>query len=183
MKIEEKKVTIKNNLSVLLRSVAADDAQMMLNHLIISHRESFRNMNQSAVFWENFSVEQESKVLADFSLSPGKFMMAAVLDGKIIGGMGLVGNTAEFTKHSASLGMSIQLAFCNAGLGTSIMIHALDMAKVNGFHRIELTVRTYNKAGIALYEKMGFEKIGILKNAAFIDGRYESEYSYQKLLV
>ncbi len=183
MKIEEKNVTIKNDLSVLLRSVAAEDAQMMLDHLKISHRESFRNMNQSAFFWETFSVEQESKILADFLSAPGKFMIAAVLDGKIIGGLGLVGNMAEFTKHCASLGMSIQLAYCNSGLGTEMMIHALDMAKANGFHRIELTVRTYNKAGIALYEKLGFEKIGMLKNAAFINGRYENEYSYQKLLV
>ncbi len=51
-----------------------------------------------------------------------------------------------------------------------------------GFHRVELTVRTFNDSGIALYEKAGFKRVGLLKDVAFIDNAYVDEYLYQLIL-
>lgn len=48
------------------------------------------------------------------------------------------------------------------------------MAQLKGLTRIELTVREHNKAAIALYEKYGFIKEGVHKNAVRIDGEYEN---------
>ena len=49
-------------------------------------------------------------------------------------------------------------------------------------HRIQLSVRTINDAGIRLYEKVGFERIGTLKEVAFIEGQFYDEFSYQLIL-
>jgi RimJ/RimL family protein N-acetyltransferase len=42
-----------------------------------------------------------------------------------------------------------------------------------------LTVRVYNEAGIHLYERTGFERVGLLKEVAFIDNQFCDEYFYQ----
>jgi len=43
------------------------------------------------------------------------------------------------------------------------------------FHRIDLKVLEYNLRGIRCYEKWGFKKEGILRDSAFIDGRFYSD--------
>ena len=144
--------------------------------------ESYKNLNQSAEYWNDFKASDEEKILADFENSATKFMLVALFEDRIVGGLGFWNYPGEFVKQSASLGMSIQKEFSGSGLGTEMMNYMLDQAKRIGIHRIDLTVRTYNEAGIKLYEKVGFERIGLLKEMAFIDGQYVDEYSYQKIL-
>ena len=182
MKVNTRSIKIKNGQEIVLRSPLASDAENLLNHLRVTHAESYKNLNQSAKYWNNFAVEDEAKILTDFETSKKKFMMCAFNKDRIIGGLGLVGHQAEFVRKTASLGMSIQNEFSNSGLGTIMMQYTLELAKEYGFHRIELTVRTYNLPGIKLYEKMGFQRIGLLKDAAFVDDGFVDEYSYQIIL-
>lgn len=179
MKINAKNIKTKNGKEIILRSPLATDAENLLNHLRITHTESYKNLNQSAEYWNKFAVEDEAKILAEFENSKNKFMLCAFYNGRIVGGLGFVGHQAEFVRKTGSLGMSIQNEFSDSGLGTLMMEYTLELAKEFGFHRIDLTVRTYNAPGIALYEKVGFKRIGLLKDAAFIDEKYVDEYSYQ----
>lgn len=182
MKISPKKVTLKNGKEVILRSPLASEAENILNHLRVSHTESYKNLNQPAEYWNGFTVEDEAKILTDFENTKNKFMLCAFYNDKIIGGLGFAGYQAEFVRKTGSLGMSIQNDFSNSGLGTAMMQYTLELAKEFGFHRVDLTVRTYNQPGIKLYEKMGFQRIGHLKDAAFIDGEFVDEFSYQRIL-
>lgn len=182
MKIEPKKVTLKDGKIVILRSVKSDDSEDMLKHLTITHTESYKNMNQTADFWKSLSVEKEADILSDFESSDSKFMIVSTHEDKIIGGLGFVGSPGQFHRKNGSLGMSVQNEFSGLGLGTHMLEFSIDTAKNYGFHRMELSVRSYNEAGIALYEKTGFKRIGILKEIAFIDGEYVDEYSYQLIL-
>lgn len=182
MKINFKSVILKNGRQVILRSAAPADAENMLRHLRITHSESYKNLNQSAQHWNDFSVSQEEKVLTDFENSESHFVLVALDEDRIVGDLNFRGFQAEFVKHSAGIGMRIQKEFSGSGLGTEMMNYMFAQAKQMGFRRIELTVRTLNEAGIRLYEKVGFEKVGLLKDAAFIDGEYVDEYSYQKIL-
>ncbi len=182
MEIKPKEITLKNGAPILLRSARPEDAPNMLQHLRKSHLESYRNLNRSPKYWEEFSETEEKKILADFETSPSKFMLVALSQEKIVGGLALVGQTAEFSRKTAGLGMSIQKAFSGSGLGTEMLRCMLATAKAMGFRRLELSVRTYNQAGIALYEKVGFQRIGLLKDAALIDGAFVDEFAYQILI-
>ncbi len=182
MKISPKKVTLKSGKEVILRSPLASEAENLLSHLRITHSESYKNLNQSADYWDKFSVEGEAKILTDFENAKNKFMLCAFHNDRIIGGLGFVGYQAEFVRKNGSLGMSIQNEFSNSGLGAAMMKYTLELAKEFGFHRVDLTVRAYNHPGIKLYEKMGFQRIGLLKDAAFIDESFVDEYSYQIIL-
>jgi len=78
--------------------------------------------------------------------------------------------------------MGLEPDYQNLGLGSALMSYALESVKQINIKRVELTVRTFNQAGIKLYEKAGFRQVGLLKNTAFIDGEYCDEYMYEILL-
>lgn len=182
MKIKPIQVQLKNGKTVFLRSAVAGDAEAMLTHLVTTHTEAYRNMNRTADFWKDMSTEKEAKILAEFESSENKFMIVATSEERIIGGLGFVGASGQFQQKNGGLGMSIQKEISNSGLGTQMMNLAISTAKKMGFHRMELSVRTYNESGIALYEKVGFQRVGTLKEIAFIDNEYVDEFSYQLIL-
>jgi RimJ/RimL family protein N-acetyltransferase len=181
MNAPEKKIVLKNGSDITLRSPLPADAEILLKHLRTVFHESYQNMNHPADYFDHFTVEKEEEILKDFSSSNEKFLISAFDSNQIIGNLGIFGQ-GGFSKHSARLGMGINKSHHGLGLGKEMLSYALSMARENGFLRIELNVRTFNTAGINLYEKMGFSKIGILRNIAFIDGKFESEWMYEKIL-
>ena len=59
------------------------------------------------------------------------------------------------------------------GIGTALLRALLDAAdKWLDIRRIELTVFHDNERAIRLYERIGFEREGVLRAYAFRDGRY-----------
>lgn len=47
---------------------------------------------------------------------------------------------------------------------------------------LELIVRTFNEAGVVLFEKVGFRRVGLLKETAFIDSKFCDEFMYEMLI-
>ena len=68
------------------------------------------------------------------------------------------------------------LGFGEEGIGKNLLNSAIKRGKKTGITRFELTVRTDNKNAIALYNKLGFEIEGRLKNAMFIKDKYFDNY-------
>jgi RimJ/RimL family protein N-acetyltransferase len=62
------------------------------------------------------------------------------------------------------------------------MDRCLEEAEKIGVWNIRFNVRTFNAAAIALYERLGFERVGLLKSVACIDGKYVDEYIYQRVV-
>lgn len=183
MIIESKEIILKNQKNIILKSVRPCESQDMLNHLRISHRESYRNLNRSGDYWDKVTLEEEEKILTNLENNPRCFMLVAWDGDKIVAGLGIFNSDPNtHTRFSAMLGISIQKAYQNTGLGTAMMNYAMEKCKEAGLHRLELSVRTYNPEGIALYEKVGFRRIGTLTDIAFIDGQFVSEYLYEKIL-
>ncbi|WP_454784264.1 N-acetyltransferase family protein [Legionella sp. WA2024007413] len=75
--------------------------------------------------------------------------------------------------HVGCLGIGVTAPYRGQGIGEALLSTALQMAKLKGLTRIELTVREHNQTAISLYEKYGFVKEGVHKNAVRIDGEYE----------
>ena len=48
----------------------------------------------------------------------------------------------------------------------------LAQARVAGFVRVELDVHADNARAIALYDKVGFAREGMARDAVFVDGEY-----------
>ena len=68
--------------------------------------------------------------------------------------------------------MGIVPAYRGRGLGFRLLNTALEQARGAGFVRIELDVYADNMRAIALYEKVGFVREGVVRDAVFVDGKY-----------
>lgn len=74
--------------------------------------------------------------------------------------------------HRGTLGMGIIPGYRDHGLGRRLITTTLGQARAIGLHRVELDVHADNPRAIALYEKVGFVREGVARDAVFIDGRY-----------
>ena len=182
MTIQPRRIETKNGTILTLRSPTAKDSERVLEHLRTTQKESYRNLNQSFEFWTSMSIEAEERILASIESAPTKFMIVATNGDHIVGGIGVMGQEQEFVRKNARIGMSIRAAYGGMGLGTQLVQYAIENAKLAGFHRLELNVRTYNQPGIALYEKFGFSRIGTAHEVAFVDGAFVDEYLYEMIL-
>jgi len=98
--------------------------------------------------------------------------LVAVVDGQVVGLLGLQVGTGR-RAHAASLGMMVHADFQGRGVGSALMAAAIDLAENwLAISRIELEVYPDNAPALALYEKFGFEREGVLREFAFRDGRY-----------
>jgi putative acetyltransferase len=80
--------------------------------------------------------------------------------------------------HIAYLGgLAIHPDFAGKGYGKKMIAAILALGKEMGMQRIELSAATINEKAIALYEKMGFQKEGILRKYTYLksEDRYLDE--------
>ncbi len=79
---------------------------------------------------------------------------------------------AHRTSHIAYLGgVGIHPDFAGKGQGTKMMEEIISYAIQQGFKRVELSTYVTNEKAIRLYEKVGFEKEGVLRKFAYLKSR------------
>jgi L-phenylalanine/L-methionine N-acetyltransferase len=77
-----------------------------------------------------------------------------------------------------ALGLSVRDDGHGRGVGTALMVAAVDLAdNWLNYSRLELTVYTGNAAALALDRKFGFEIEGTLRAHAFRGGRFIDAYT------
>ena len=175
MIIDKREVILKNGQRILIKSAIEENAEAICNHRYITSSESYF----MARYPEEISLDVElmKKNLFSIEKSPKDFTVTAFIDGKVIGDAGIttIRNHMKYC-HRAYFGISILKEYCNKGLGKYILEIALEQAKNNGFEQVELGVFEDNIRAIKLYEKCGFEKVGIQPRAYKLkDGTYRNE--------
>ncbi len=175
MYIKPKSVKLKNGQSIILRSPDMFDAEQLLEHMRITSAETeFMSRYPEEI---TVSVESQSRFLQMIENDPDNFMLAAYIDGRLVGNAGITRVRDNFKyRHRANFGISLQEEVCGLGLGTIMMQEIFDIVKQTSFERLELTVFADNVRAIALYEKVGFEKVGSMPRAYRLkDGSYHNE--------
>ncbi|MEZ2128305.1 MULTISPECIES: N-acetyltransferase family protein [unclassified Sinorhizobium] len=102
----------------------------------------------------------------------GNPQLVALADGEVVGWCDVSRHFFPSHAHRGSLGMGIIPAYRGQGLGRRLIEATLKQARESGFSRVELDVYTDNARAIALYERVGFVREGLVRDAACIDGRY-----------
>ncbi len=96
--------------------------------------------------------------------------LVAIVEGKVVGSLGLERFEGR-RAHAATFGMAVHDDFTGRGVGTVLMQAMIDQAdRWLGLTRLELTVWSDNDRAIALYERFGFEREGVLRAYAWRDG-------------
>ena len=113
--------------------------------------------------------------------SAAQTLLAAVIDGKVIGTLGLHRQEGR-RSHAGVIGMAVHDAYAGRGAGTALMAAAMGQADLwLNIRRLELSVWTDNTRAIALYERFGFEREGLMRDYAFRDGAYADALSMARL--
>ena len=112
----------------------------------------------------------------------GLFSLVGCAEGEVVGNLGLETFSRWRRRHVGAIGIAVRDDWQGRGVGTALLGAALDLAdNWLDLSRVELTVYTDNAAGIALYEKFGFEIEGTHRRYAFRDGGFVDAYSMARL--
>lgn len=109
--------------------------------------------------------------------------LVAVVEGEVVGGLGLTVSDTSRRRHVGEIGMAVRDDRRGLGAGTALMEAALELAdRWIGLTRLELHVYTDNEQAISLYERFGFVVEGTHRCYALRDGSHVDAFSMARLL-
>ncbi len=167
-------VVLKNGKTVRLAMYRAEDKEDLVS--------MYASMSPEAVKWgmppyDRSRIERWTADLAN------NITLIARLGQKVAGHLYLFRMPYERRKGVGEVLIYIHQDFQNIGLGTAMMRKAIEIAKERGFHRLGLTVVADNHAAVKVYEKVGFKKEGIARDAFYGDDHlYHDEVEMGLLL-
>lgn len=167
---------------VVLRSAEESDAAALIDYLKITTTETpylIREPDEVTL-----TLEQEIGFINSKNDAEGELLLVAVIDGKLVGNCSLMKiSPQKRLKHRCGVAIALYKDYCGCGIGKVMMKTLLDVAKTVGYEQAELEVVSDNKAAIALYKNLGFEKYGTLpNNMKYSDGRYaDADWMMKKL--
>ena len=159
MRIEDKKVQLKNGQLCILRSPKLQDAEHLVEYLKVTAAETDFLLKYPEEV--KISVEQEKEILKWFIDSERDLMIIAEVDGEVAGNCSFSAVGGKFrVRHRCQLGIALYQKYWGLGIGRELMSLLLESAKECGYEQAELEVVSKNKRAVALYEKIGFERVG-----------------------
>jgi putative acetyltransferase len=136
-------------------------------------------MSDPAVFADLLQLphptpERWAARLATPSAGSNNMHLVAELNGHVVASAGVFSAGEHVRRrHASVLGISVAVEAQGRGIGSALMAALMDYADRWGqILRIELTVFADNTRAIALYERFGFVREGLLRKHALRDGRY-----------
>lgn len=174
MRIEEKRIKLKNGQLCILRSPKLQDAEQLVEYLKVTAAETDFLLKYPEEV--KISVEQEKEILKWFIDSKRDLMIIAEVDGEIVGNCSFSAVGGKYrVKHRCSLGIALYQQYWGLGIGQELISLLLEEARKGGYEQIELEVVSRNTRAIALYDKLGFVRIGERPYAMkHKDGTYDS---------
>lgn len=181
MRAEEMQITLRNGSLCMLRSPRPEDGEAVLHHL----RRVAAESPFTAFLPEEISntLREEQAFLKRQLTSPGRLMLAGFVEGRLMG-LGGIGPAAANRKcsHRAELGLSVRCRWWGQGLGRTLVDRLCREAGNMGYARVELSVMEDNVRAVTLYERLGFERFGLLPDAYRTEGDSQAAILMSKAL-
>lgn len=159
---------------VIIREALPEDAEKLIDYLNEIGGESNHLLHGANEF--QITVEKEREFVTRIKNAKNECMLVGICNGEIVSVASLSGYVKKRVAHRGSLGVSVRKSYWNQGIGTKMIERLIAFAKSASICVIELEVKEDNENAIALYEKMGFEKIGRYKKYFCIEGMYYDAY-------
>ncbi|MGX5826015.1 GNAT family N-acetyltransferase [Mesorhizobium sp. 43Arga] len=122
-------------------------------------------------FLEAPPLDQTRRFVSD-RIAAGDPGFVAVVRGEVVGWCDISRHDRLICAHRGSLGMGIVASHRGRGLGPRLINVTLAQARKVGLVRVELSVHADNVRAVALYDKVGFVREGVQRDAIRIDGQY-----------
>ncbi len=174
--------TLSNGKQLNIRPVRLADAEGLIALLTTVDGETKFLAREIGEFCTD--VLQEKAFIQRLLDNKRRVFLVAEVDGKIVGNcsLDLVRNLKRYL-HRSTMGITVIKDYWRMGIGSLLLTELLQQAKQLGYEQVELTVVATNSRAIALYERFGFEKVGVNpKSLKYADGSYVDEYNMIKFL-
>ena len=84
--------------------------------------------------------------------------------------------------HVADLSVYVDRAWRGHGVGRALLGAVIERARAIGYHKMVLAAFPDNAAGMALYTRMGFTRVGVYREQGLLDGRWVDVIVMERLL-
>lgn len=115
---------------------------------------------------------EETRKFALSSIASGNVNLVALDGGEVVGWCDIRRHFFPSHAHRGSLGMGLLPGFRGQGLGRRLIEAAIAAARAAGMVRIEFGVHADNAQAIRLYERVGFVREGVSRDAFCVEGHY-----------
>jgi putative acetyltransferase len=175
----------KNNLPVTVRYPKWSDLEQMTDYINeISLEDTFLTMSG-----EQYTLNQEAGFLgskfAEIEAQNSILSLAFVGD-EFIGICNIDRDLSQRTRgyHRFKLGLSIKQQYRGQGIGEGFAKVSIQEAQefLPNFKILILDLFAENIAAFKTYQKLGFEKVGLIKNALYRQGKYSDQLLMAKYL-
>ncbi|MBU4349128.1 GNAT family N-acetyltransferase [bacterium] len=165
---------------MLIRTIRMEDAKNYLNLCKKLDRETEFRLYEPGEL--NITIDQQRKIIQDLIKNKKSTLLVVDIYGQLAGYLLALGRNINRIKHCVHISIGILQDYVGQGIGTKLFIELEKWAIQNQIHRLELTVMVNNKAGQALYKKMGFKVEGVKEHSLFVNGRYIDDIYMAKLI-
>jgi phosphinothricin acetyltransferase len=84
--------------------------------------------------------------------------------------------------HVADISVYVERAWRGHGVGRALLAALVERARVLGYHKLVLAAFPDNVAGMALYARLGFTRVGVYREQGRLDGRWVDVVVMERLL-
>lgn len=170
-----KEITLKNGDLLILREPIESDAKDMIDYLNTVGGESDNLLFGKGEF--HLTVEQEMEYIKKVRKDSNMRMILGLINNSIVSIAEIRSLSRKRISHNSELAISVKKDYWRNGIGSAVMEELIRFAKEHkNIKNISLGVKASNQNAIRLYEKFGFEKVGIHKDYFYINGNYDDEW-------
>lgn len=183
MIFEDKKITLKNGVTAILKTPEITDAAKMLSYIKTACGET-EFLARYPEEWDSMSIENEEKWIKNSRASQNTLLIACYIDDEVVGNCEITFKTGVKVCHRATVAIAILKEYWGLGIGSAMFEELLAAAKARPkIEIVELEFVEGNDRARALYEKFGFRIVGERPNALkFKNGKMAKEYFMQRIL-
>lgn len=128
--------------------------ELHIEHMTAEHIDQIAKLEKQCFCtpWSGEALRQELEV-------DNAVFLAAIYNNAVVGYVGMHNNLGE----GYITNVAVDTNHRRMGVGQQLMLALFDYAADNNMQFISLEVRISNNAAISLYEKLGFENLGVRK--------------------
>ena len=177
-----KKIKLKTNETLVLRTATLEDAQNLVdyyNQLYVETDNFTRGKNDAPLV-----VNSEIEYLNNQNLSRN-VMLLAILNKKIVGHAVITEKSQKMRlKHRCEFSIGVLKEHWGKGIAGKMMVEIIDLAKKMNYEQIDLVVLKSNTPALNLYNSFGFEQTDEIRHSFKMEDRhYEDAIFMTKFLV
>jgi RimJ/RimL family protein N-acetyltransferase len=163
----------------LVRSATPEDAAELLRlmHRLYSETE-FLSREPGEM---TLTVDGQRERILDRTAAERDLLLVAVVEGQIVGALGLGSPALARSRHKGEFGIGILRHFWGRGIGRGLLSTLCDWADLAGFVRLSLIVTADNIRAVRLYEHLGFAIEGRLRKDVKLSDGYHDAFTMARI--